>query len=133
MMTDPISDLLARIRNAALARHDKTHIPSSKVKQAIAEILKREGFVADVSVEAWGPQKRQSIMITLKYDAERKAAFRGIRRVSRPGRRVYVGHRHIPRVLSGLGVSILSTSRGLMTDQEARKHKLGGEILCEVW
>ena len=133
MMTDPISDLLARIRNASLARHECTHVPASKVKRAVAEILKREGYVADVSVEQWGPQQRESITITLKYGSDRQAAFRGLRRVSRPGRRVYVGHREIPRVLSGLGVCILSTSRGLMTDKDARRRKVGGEILCEVW
>ena len=133
MMTDPIADLLARIRNASMARHETTHVPASKLKKAVAEILKREGFVSEVSVEAWGPQQREAILITLKYGRDRQAAFEGLRRVSRPGRRVYVGHREIPRVLSGLGVSILSTSRGLMTDKEARKRRVGGEILCEVW
>ena len=133
MMSDPIADLLARIRNAALARHERTRVPASKLKKAVAEILKREGFLADVSVEKWGPTQKDAITITLKYGTDRKAAFHGLRRVSRPGRRVYVGHRDIPRVLSGLGVSILSTSRGLMTDKEARRNKVGGEILCEVW
>jgi small subunit ribosomal protein S8 len=133
MTCDPISDLLARIRNAALARHERTHVPASKLKKAVAEILKREGYVAEVTVERWGPSQKESITITLKYGHNRQAAFSGLRRVSRPGRRVYVGYREVPRVLSGLGVSILSTSRGLMTDQEARQHKVGGEILCEVW
>jgi small subunit ribosomal protein S8 len=133
MTGDPISDLLARIRNAAMARHEHTHVPASKLKRAVAEILKREGYVADVNVEKWGPAQKESITITLKYGRDRQAAFAGLRRVSRPGRRVYVGYREIPRVLSGLGVSILSTSRGLMTDKEARRHKLGGEVLCEVW
>jgi small subunit ribosomal protein S8 len=133
MTNDPISDLLARIRNAALARHERTHVPASKLRLAVAEILKREGYLADVSVEKWGPTQQDALSITLKYTRDRQAAFQGMRRVSRPGRRVYVGHQHIPRVLSGLGVAILSTSRGLMTDKEARRHKVGGEILCEVW
>jgi small subunit ribosomal protein S8 len=133
MTSDPISDLLTRIRNAALARHETTHVPASKVKMAIAELLKREGFLLDVNLEKWGPQQREAITITLKYGRDRKAAFEGIKRVSRPGRRVYVGYRDIPRVLSGLGVTILSTSRGMMTDKDARRHKVGGEIVCEVW
>ena len=132
MMTDPIADLLARIRNAALARHDVTRVPSSKIKRAIAEIMKAEGYISDVREEEWGTSKHRSLMITLKYN-ERRAAFAGLRRVSRPGRRVYVGHGDIPRVLSGLGISILSTSQGLMTDREARQRRVGGELLCEVW
>lgn len=130
--TDPIADLLARIRNAALARHDVTRIPASKVKKAIAEIMKTEGFISDVREEEWGEAKHRALTITLKY-ANRRAAFVGMRRVSRPGRRVYVGHDQIPRVLSGLGISILSTSQGVMSDREARKRKIGGELLCEVW
>jgi small subunit ribosomal protein S8 len=130
--TDPIADLLARIRNAALARHDVTRMPASKVKKAIAEILKHEGFIADVREEEWGTSNHRALAITLKY-ANRRAAFVGMRRVSRPGRRVYVGHDDIPRVLSGLGISILSTSQGVMSDREARKRKIGGELLCEVW
>ena len=133
MMTDPIADMLARIRNAALARHDATHIPASKLKKEIAVLLKREGYLSDVREEEWGPQKRKTLTLTLKYGQDRRSAFIGIRRVSKPGRRVYVGHADIPRVLNGLGVSILSTSRGLMTDREARKNKVGGELLCEVW
>jgi len=133
MMTDPIADLLARIRNAALAHHDVTHAPASKVKKAIIEVLKEEGYVTDVIQEEWGPSKRQTLTVRLKYLAERGAAFRGLKRVSRPGRRVYVRHDKIPRVLSGLGVSILSTSQGVMTDRDARARGLGGELLCEVW
>lgn len=133
MMTDPVSDMLARIRNAAMARHERTHVPASKMKKAIAELLKQEGYVADVSQDEWGPKKHPTLTITLKYGSNRKAAFEGIKRVSRPGRRVYVRHDDIPRVLSGLGVSILSTSQGLMTDKEARRRKVGGELLCEVW
>ena len=137
MMTDPIADLLGRVRNAALARHELTRMPASKLKKGVAEILKQEGYVADVRQEEWGPKKHQTLTIVLKYSggsgSERISAFQGIRRVSRPGRRVYVGHDQIPRVLSGLGISILSTSHGLMTDKEARRQKVGGELLCEVW
>lgn len=132
MVTDPIADLLARIRNAALARHETTKLPASKLKTAIANILKAEGYVSDVRTEA-GESVGETLSITLKYTRERQAAFQGLRRVSRPGRRVYVKHDAIPRVLSGLGVSILSTSQGLMTDKEARLRKVGGELLCEVW
>lgn len=133
MMTDPIADMLTRIRNAALARHDRTEMPASKLKAAIAEILKSEGYIVDVrpSDEEASPHKR--LTITLKYGRDRQSAIDGIRRVSRPGRRVYVRHDRIPKVYSGLGIAILSTSHGLMSDREARKHKLGGELLCEVW
>jgi small subunit ribosomal protein S8 len=134
MTSDPISDMLARIRNAALARHELTRLPASGVKQAIAELLKTEGYVADVREEEWGPKKYRTLTIVLKYGSDRgDPAFRGIRRVSRPGRRVYVRHDQIPRVLSGLGVSILSTSQGMMTDKQARRLKVGGELICEVW
>src|SRR3954466_13646612 len=131
MMTDPIADMLTRIRNAALARHDRTEMPASRLKAAVAEILKSEGFIADVRPsEGDGPRK---LTIVLKYGRDRTSAIDGIRRVSRPGRRVYVPHDQIPRVYSGLGISILSTSHGLMSDREARRLKLGGELLCEVW
>ncbi|KYF79733.1 30S ribosomal protein S8 [Sorangium cellulosum] len=131
MMTDPIADMLTRIRNAALARHDRTEIPASRIKAAVAEILKSEGFIADVrETEGEGPKK---LTIVLKYGRDRQSAIDGVRRVSRPGRRVYVRHDRIPRVFSGLGISILSTSRGLMSDRDARRLKVGGELLCEVW
>ena len=133
MTSDPISDMLARIRNAAMARHELTRLPASGVKKAIAELLKTEGYVADVRQEEWGPEKHRTLTIVLKYGSDRgDCAFHGIRRVSRPGRRVYVRHDQIPRVLSGLGVSILSTSQGMMTDKEARRRKVGGELICEV-
>jgi small subunit ribosomal protein S8 len=132
MMTDPIADLISRIRNASLARHDRTEIPASKLKAAVAEILKSEGFIADVRA-AEGDHINKKLTIVLKYGRDRTAAIDGIRRVSRPGRRVYVRHDRIPRVFSGLGISILSTSRGLMSDREARRQKVGGELLCEVW
>jgi len=133
MMTDPIADLLARIRNASMARHELTRVPANKLKKNIALLLKAEGYVADVRQEEWGPQKHQTLTIVLKYGEDRTSAFQGIRRVSRPGRRVYVRHDQIPRVLSGLGISIISTSTGLMSDKEARRRKIGGELLCEVW
>ena len=133
MMTDPVADLLSRIRNASMARHELTRVPANKLKKNIALLLKAEGYVADVRQEEWGPQKHQTLTIVLKYGDDRKSAFQGIRRVSRPGRRVYVRHDQIPRVLSGLGISIISTSTGLMSDKEARRRKIGGELLCEVW
>ena len=133
MMTDPVADLLARIRNASMARHELTRVPANKLKKNIALLLKAEGYVADVRQEEWGPQKHQTLTIVLKYGEDRTSAFQGIRRVSRPGRRVYVRHDQIPRVLSGLGISIISTSTGLMSDKEARRRKIGGELLCEVW
>jgi small subunit ribosomal protein S8 len=130
MMTDPVSDMLTRIRNASLARHDRTLVPASLLKKHIAEILKSEGFIADVRTTEDDPR---TLTIVLKYGRDRASAIDGIRRVSRPGRRVYVRHDRIPRVLSGLGVAILSTSRGVLSDREARRQKLGGELLCEVW
>jgi small subunit ribosomal protein S8 len=131
MMTDPISDMLTRIRNAALARHDRMELPASRMKHAVAQILKNEGYIADVrESEGEGPKK---LTIVLKYGRDRGSAIDGIRRVSRPGRRVYVRHDRIPRVYSGLGISILSTSHGIMSDKDARKQKVGGELLCEVW
>lgn len=131
MMTDPISDMLARIRNAALARHDRVEMPHSNLKQRIAEVMKTEGFVDDVRTSE-GEGKR-TLTLVLRYGRDRICAIDGIRRVSAPGRRVYVRHDLIPRVRSGMGVSILSTSRGVMTDKDARKQKVGGELLCEVW
>ena len=133
MMTDPVSDMLARIRNAALARHESTRVPASRLKRGVAELLKREGYISDVRSEKWGPSQHETLTIVLKYGRDRTCAFKGLKRVSRPGRRVYVRHDNIPLVLSGLGVSILSTSRGLMTNDEARTKRVGGELLCEVW
>ena len=131
MTTDPIADMLARIRNAALARHESTRMPASRIKQRLAEILKAEGYIADARTEIEGD--RPVLQVVLKYGRDRAIAFQGLRRVSRPGRRVYVGHDRIPRVLSGLGVSILSTSHGLMTDRDARTAHVGGELLAVVW
>jgi small subunit ribosomal protein S8 len=131
MMTDPIADMLSRIRNAALARHDRVEMPHSNLKQHVAEVLKSEGFVDDVRVS--DGNGRRLLTLVLRYGRDRTSAIDGIKRVSAPGRRVYVRHDLIPRVRSGMGVSILSTSRGVMTDKEARKQRVGGELLCEVW
>ncbi|MGH7283122.1 MAG: 30S ribosomal protein S8 [Polyangiaceae bacterium] len=140
MMTDPISDMLTRIRNGALARHDRVNMPHSLLKERIAHVLKGEGFVDDVRVDETAqelPKGKRILTIVLRYGQdkgrEKKPAIDGIRRVSSPGRRLYVAHDRIPRVCSGMGISILSTSRGVMTDKEARKQRVGGELLCEVW
>lgn len=133
MLTDPIADMLTRIRNAALARHDKIEVPKSKLKFEVAKILLEAGYISEVKDAEQVLDIDKKITIVLKYGRDRQSAIDGIRRVSRPGRRVYVRHDRIPRVLSGLGISILSTSRGLVSDQTARRLKLGGELLCEVW
>jgi small subunit ribosomal protein S8 len=131
MMTDPIADMLARIRNAALARHERAEMPHSNLKEHLAGVLKGEGFIDDVRVsEGEGPK---TLTLVLRYGRDRQSAIDGLRRVSTPGRRVYVRHDRIPRVRSGMGVSILSTSRGVMTDKEARRQRVGGELLCEIW
>ena len=131
MMTDPVADMLTRIRNAALARHDRAEMPHSQLKESLAHVLKSEGFLDDVRVSDGEGLKR--LTVVLRYGRDRQSAIDGVRRVSTPGRRVYVRHDRIPRVLSGMGVSILSTSRGVMTDKDARKQRVGGELLCEIW
>jgi small subunit ribosomal protein S8 len=131
MMTDPISDMLARIRNASIARHDRAEMPHSHLKQHIAEVLKSEGFLDDVRVS--DGEGKKTLTIVMRYGRDKASAIDGVRRVSAPGRRVYVRHDRIPRVRSGMGISILSTSRGVMTDREAREKRVGGELLCEVW
>ena len=130
MNTDPISDMLARLRNAALARHERTDMPSSRMRVSIAQLLKEEGYVDDVR-ESEGPKK--VLTVVMRYGRDRAAAIDGVRRVSRPGRRVYVRHDQIPRVRNGYGIAILSTSKGVMSDRQARKAAVGGELLCEVW
>jgi len=129
-MTDPISDMLTRIRNASRALLPETEVPHSKMKESLAQILKREGYVADVSVE--GTKAIKKIKIKLKYTG-RKPVIEGLRRVSSPGLRRYTGATEVPRVLGGLGTSILSTSEGIMTGTQARKKNVGGELLCYVW
>jgi small subunit ribosomal protein S8 len=131
MMTDPIADMLTRIRNAALARHDRTEMPYSRLKEHVARVLKSEGFVDDVRISEGEGHKQ--LTVVLRYGRDKQSALDGVRRVSTPGRRVYVRHDRIPRVLSGMGVSILSTSQGVMTDKDARKQRVGGELICEVW
>ena len=130
MVTDPIADLLTRVRNAAMARHDGVMVPASKMKIEMTKILKDEGFIADYSIVKGETQRM--IKITLKY-IDKQSAFIGLERVSKPGLRVYSGKGEIPRVFGGLGISILSTSKGIMTGQEAWKNNLGGEVLCYVW
>ncbi len=132
MVNDPVSDMLARIRNALGARHERTSVPTSRLKQRVAEILKEEGYIADVR-QTENDRGHKNLEIVLKYGRDRKAIIDGLRRISKPGCRVYVKHDKIPHVFSGLGISILSTSSGVMTDQEARRRRVGGEILCEVW
>ena len=129
MTSDPISDMLARIRNAQLARLERAELPLSNLKLHVAEILKREGFVSDVSSEQGVPG---TLTIVLKYGQGHQGAIAGIRRRSRPGRRLYVGHTELPKVMNGLGIAILSTSRGVMTDRRARANGVGGEVLCYV-
>ncbi len=132
MMTDPISDMLTRIRNANAAMKDDVTMPSSKQKVALAEILKREGYIADFQVvDNSGPAKQ--LKIGLKYSDDRQRTISGIKRVSTPGLRVYRAATEVPRVLGGLGVAVLSTSQGLMTDREARQRNVGGEVMCFVW
>ncbi len=130
-MTDPIADMLARIRNAITARKAKVIIPTSQIKRRIAEVLLDEGFVNGVQVQEGEPQG--TIAIELRYDHENRNAIEGLKRVSRPGQRWYVRHDRLPRLRSGLGVGIVTTSKGVMTDRQARKERLGGELLCEVW
>jgi len=130
-MTDPISDMLSRIRNASTAMHDDVEIPASKIKQNIARILLDEGYVNGLEVVEEGAHP--VIKIVLRYSDERERAISGIRRISKPGRRVYRGAQELPRVLGGLGVAIISTSQGVMTDKQARRAKVGGEVLAYVW
>jgi len=131
MMTDPIADLLTRIRNAADARHAGLRVPASKVKEQIANILKSEGFIENVERVEDGPQGTLNIL--LKYGADKRCVIRGVRRLSTPGCRRYVKTKDIPKVLGGLGVAIVSTSQGMMSDRDARKAKVGGELICAVW
>ena len=130
-MTDPIADFLNRIMNAQRARFTKVEIPASRVKSDLARILKEEGYIRDF--RAVKDDKQGILQVALKYDGAMTAAIIGVKRISRPGCRVYVKHGDIPRVLNGLGTAILSTSRGIMTDRKAREEKVGGELLCKVW
>jgi len=130
-MTDPIADMLTRIRNAQRASHELVNIPSSKLKINVAKVLKSEGYIKNFRIISDG--QHRFIRIFLKYDKEGVTIIEGIKRVSKPGCRVYAGSDEVPKVLNGYGINILSTSKGLMTDNEARKMGVGGEILCAVW
>ena len=129
-LTDPVADFLARIRNAIRARHQKLDVPASKLKTEIARILKEEGYISNYKVQ--DEEGKLVLRVYLKYGGT-EAAIRDLSRVSRPGCRVYVGSREVPKVLGGLGISILTTARGVMTGSTARKERVGGEILCQLW
>lgn len=131
VMTDPIADMLTRLRNANSVYHEKVDIPSSKIKQAIAEVLKEEGFIKDY---VFTEDTKQGVLtLTLKYGPEREKVITGIKRISKPGLRAYAKHSELPRVLGGLGIAIISTSKGIMSDKDARKAGLGGEVIAYVW
>jgi small subunit ribosomal protein S8 len=133
-MTDPVSDFLTRIRNAARAQHQDVAIPSSRLKREIARILKEQGYIEGYEVQPPVPgEPGEKLSITLKYTEERKPVMTGIERVSRPGRRTYVDHAHIPRIQGGMGTAIISTSKGLMTGHDARIEGVGGEVVAKVW
>ncbi|CAG7656664.1 30S ribosomal protein S8 [Paenibacillus allorhizosphaerae] len=131
VMSDPIADMLTRIRNANVVRHETVEIPASKVKREIAEILKKEGFIRDA--EYIEDNKQGIIRLFLKYGPNQERVITGLKRISKPGLRVYAKSQEVPRVLGGLGIAILSTSKGVMTDKEARQSKAGGEVICYVW
>jgi small subunit ribosomal protein S8 len=131
VITDPIADMLTRIRNANTANHQTVDIPASRSKKAVAQILKDEGFIRDIDVVAEGPQG--TLRITLKYGPEKEKVITGLRRISRPGLRVYAGRTEIPRVLGGLGLVIISTSRGIMSGKRAKREGFGGEVMAYVW
>jgi small subunit ribosomal protein S8 len=130
-VSDPVADLLTRIRNANLSQKDELLVPASKLNEALLEILKREGYVADFGREGEAPH--EAVRVHLKYGRQRERTITGIRRISKPGRRVYAKRDKLPRVLGGLGIAILSTSQGVMTDREAAKKRIGGEVLAHVW
>lgn len=130
-MTDPIGDMLTRIRNGIMSRKDKVEMPASNLKERVAELLRDEGYVDAVTRSE--SEKGSVLTVALRYGSDNQSAIQTLRRISRPGQRRYVGNESIPKVRSGLGVSILSTSRGVMTDRQARKLGVGGELLCEVW
>lgn len=131
VMTDPIADFLTRIRNANMVYHEKVEIPASKMKRSLAEILKQEGYIRDYEVIEDG--KQGILRLYLKYGPNKTRVITGLKRISRPGLRVYVKKDQLPRVLGGLGTAIISTPRGIMTDKQARKEGLGGEVICYVW
>lgn len=131
MLTDPIADMFTRIRNANSARHSTVDIPASKMKLEIARVLKEEGFIADYELTKEG--NHEAIRVKIKFSRDNRRVISGIRRISKPSLRVYADKDNIPKVLRGLGVVVLSTSKGIMTDKQARKEKVGGEVLCYIW
>ena len=133
MLTDPIADMLTRVRNANTAMHDEVRMPASKQKVALAAILEKEGYIAGYSVAPASSGPGDVLTITMKYSKDRRRTISGLRRISTPGLRIYRKSDEVPRVLGGLGVAVLSTSQGLMTDREARKRNIGGEVICEVY
>lgn len=130
-MTDPVADMLTRIRNANRMKHDKVEIPASRLKSDILSVLKEEGFIVDYNVIKSGPQGK--LVVALKYTPGKDRVIKGLKRISKPGLRVYVSHDKLPKVLNGLGVAIISTSKGVMTDRQARSANTGGEVLAYVW
>jgi small subunit ribosomal protein S8 len=130
-MSDPIADFLTRIRNALMAKHETTEIPASKLKWRLAEILKAEGYIADASLVGEG--RHRVIRIGLKYGPGEVSVIQSLKRISKPGRRMYVTADQLPRVLNGLGVAVISTSRGIMSDRECHRLHVGGEVMCQVW
>jgi small subunit ribosomal protein S8 len=130
-MTDPIADMLTRIRNGNLAKQDKVDIPASNFKTSIAKVLKNEGYIKNSKIIK--DRKQGLLRVYLKYGPKNERTIEGIKRVSKPGRRIYSGFEEIPKIRGGLGIMILSTSKGIMTDREARKKKMGGELICSVW
>ncbi|HEY8417650.1 MAG TPA: 30S ribosomal protein S8 [Limnochordales bacterium] len=131
VMTDPIADMLTRIRNASMVYHDSVDVPASNLKKELARILKQEGFIRDYRVIDDG--KQGIVRLYLKYGPNKQRVIAGLKRISKPGRRVYARRDQIPRVLGGLGIAVLSTSKGVMTDKEARRQGVGGEVICYVW
>jgi len=131
MMTDPIADMLTRIRNAVRAHHSRVDVPASRMKVEIARILKEEGYISNYKIMGEGVKK--TLRLYLKYGPEGESPIMNLERISRPGRRIYVGAKEIPRVLGGLGIAILSTPKGIMTGRDARRHNVGGEVLCYVY
>ena len=132
-MTDPIADMLTRLRNANTAYHDDVVMPSSKLKEAVAVILEREGYISGYAVDDRAGRPGRFLTINMKYSSDRRRTISGLKRVSRPGLRVYSKAEAVPPVLGGMGIAILSTNQGLLTDREARERKVGGEVLCQVW
>jgi small subunit ribosomal protein S8 len=132
-MTDPIADMLTRIRNANIAMHDDVRMPSSKLKEALAGVLANEGYIEAFDVEENPDRPGKTLHVKMKYSADRARTISGLKRVSKPGLRVYSRSTEVPRVLGGLGVAVISTSQGLLSDREARRRKVGGEVLCYVW